>query len=162
MSTLIQVKWRMFDKLGGEIVVSRRFWTDDEVLYLEENWGTKSVKGIAKHLDRSVNSVKLKAQRIGLPDPRLAFEGITLNQLSFALNISYSLIKRWIKLYDFPAKRRVFSEKSRVHIVNYTDFWKWAEQNKQMIDFSRVEKHILGAEPSWVTEKRNADIIKKN
>jgi DNA-binding NarL/FixJ family response regulator len=46
-------------------------------------------------------------------------------------------------------------------VVQYKDFWKWAEKNKQMLDFSKIEKGILGPEPAWVEVKRNADFIKK-
>jgi hypothetical protein len=138
-----------------------RSWTNEDIQYLQDSWGTVSIKGIAKTLDRSVNAVKLKAQRIGLIDPRFSFEGITVNQLAAALNITYSLLKHWIELYDFPAKKKVFCQSSRVLVVQYSDFWKWAEKNKQMIDFSKVEKNILGPEQFWVTEKRDADFIKK-
>ena len=46
-------------------------------------------------------------------------------------------------------------------VVDYEDFWKWAEKHKQLIDFSRVEKNILGPEPDWVDVKRGADKIGK-
>ncbi|MBT2722293.1 hypothetical protein [Bacillus sp. ISL-46] len=135
-------------------------WTTDEVNCLEEIWGTVSIKGIANKLGRTVTAVKLKASRMGLIDPRFAFEGITVNQLALAINVSYGILKNWIKIYEFPAKKKVFCKKNKVLIVSYADFWKWAEKNKQMIDFSRVEKNMLGPEPKWVEEKRNADFIK--
>lgn len=137
-------------------------WTKKEITYLEESWGKYSIKAIAKSLDRTVNAVKLKAQRLGLSDARFHFDGITINQLAEAINVSYSILKNWIKLYGFPAKKKLFAEESRVLIVRYDDFWKWAEQNKHMIDFSRIEKNILGSEPDWVEVKRNADLIKKS
>lgn len=137
-----------------------KHWTEEELSYLEQNWGTVSIKGIANKLGRSVIAIKVKSQRLGFTDPRFAFEGITVNQLAFALNISYSILKNWIKLYDFPAKKKVFCQESKVLIVQYKHFWKWAEANKQMIDFSKVEKNILGPEPAWVESKRNADLIK--
>lgn len=135
-------------------------WMEEELSYLEDNWGSTSIKGLAKKLNRSVNAIRIKAQRIGLIDQRFAFEGITVNQLAIALNISYSLLKNWIKIYDFPAKKKLFCQENRVLVVSYTDFWKWANENKQMIDFSRLEKNMLGPEPAWVIEKRNADFIK--
>lgn len=135
-------------------------WTKEELSYLEQSWGMVSIKGIANKLNRSINAVKVKSQRLGLSDSRFAFEGITVNQLSVALNISYSILKNWIKLYDFPAKKKLFCQESKVLVVHYDDFWRWAQSNKQMIDFSRVEKNILGPEPSWVESKRNADMIR--
>ncbi|MYL45032.1 hypothetical protein GLV94_05205 [Virgibacillus halodenitrificans] len=139
--------------------MKRRRWTPEEIYFLEDSWGTISIKGIAKKLDRSVNSIKLKAQRIGLDDARLHFDGITVHQLADVLNISYSLIKRWIQIHNFPARKKIFSSEHKVWVVSYQKFWEWAENNKQMIDFSRLERNILGAEPEWVEEKRKADII---
>lgn len=140
--------------------MARKEWTKEEVDYLQDKWGSVSIKGIAKSLDRSINSVRLKAGKMGLIDPRFSFDGITINQLAVALGIPYSHVKNWMKLYDFPAKKKVFAQTERVWIVSYQDFWNWAEKNKQMIDFSKFEKNILGPEPDWVTDKRNADIIK--
>lgn len=98
---------------------------------------------------------------MGLGDPMLHFDGITVNQLATVLNTSYSILKNWITLYEFPAKQKVFVTELKVLVVRYEDFWKWAEQNKQMLDFSRLEPNLLGPEPDWVEEKRKADHIKK-
>ncbi|MFA1819025.1 hypothetical protein ACDX78_02275 [Virgibacillus oceani] len=43
-------------------------WSQEELDYLEDRWGVVSIKGIANKLGRSVNAVKLKAQRTGLDD----------------------------------------------------------------------------------------------
>lgn len=139
----------------------RKEWTTEEVTYLQEKWGAYSIKAIAKHLDRSINSIKLKARRIGLSDPTLHFDGITISQLALALNIDYKIIKNWIKSYGMPAKTKVFAQKQRVWVITYKEFWNWAESNRQMIDFSRFEKNMLGEEPLWVEQKRNADLLKK-
>lgn len=139
----------------------RKNWSEEDLEYLQDRWGTISIRAIAKNLDRSLNAVKQKAKRIGLSDASLCYEGITVNQLSYALNISYTILKHWIKVYGFPARKKIFSNTARVWVVTYSDFWKWAEANKQMIDFARVEPNILGEEPAWVTEKRNADLLKK-
>ncbi len=63
-------------------------WTKEEIAYLEDSWGTYSIKSIAKKLDRTVNAIKLKANRIGLSDPRLHFNGLEV-QLADVLQVSY-------------------------------------------------------------------------
>ncbi|RWR06735.1 hypothetical protein QNH23_06405 [Siminovitchia fortis] len=136
-------------------------WSEEELEYLEDKWGAVSIKGIAKKLNRSVNAVKLKAQRMGLGDARSHFDGITVSQLSLVLNTHYGILKNWIKLYDFPARKKVFAAENKVLVVTYQDFWKWAKENRHMLDFSRFERLSLGPEPKWVEEKRKADQIKK-
>ncbi|WP_440898173.1 hypothetical protein ACS127_17380 [Amphibacillus sp. Q70] len=138
-----------------------KFWTDEEISFLQERWGLTSIRRIALKLGRSENAVKLKAQRLGLGDARTHYDGITLNQLSLVLNTHYSILKNWTKIYGFPAKTKVFALKDEVLVVTYKDFWKWAKENKHMLDFSRLERLSLGPEPIWVAEKRKADQIKK-
>lgn len=136
-------------------------WTQDDIDYLENAWGVYSIKTISKNLKRTVAAVKLKAGRIGLDDARNNYNGITISQLSKALNIHYGILMNWKKKYGFPVKEKVFAESMSVKVIGYEDFWKWAEQHKEMIDFSRMEENILGPEKDWVKVKRNADRIRK-
>jgi transposase len=137
-------------------------WPKDQVEYLEERWGAVSIKAIAKYLGKSVNAVKIKADRLGLGRNLLSYDGITVNQLALAINTSYSLVKHWIKRYGFPAKSKVFANEKPILVVRYEDFWKWAEEYKHLLNFARVEPNILGPEPEWVKEKRKADQLKYN
>ena len=42
------------------------------------------------------------------------------------------------------------------------DFWKWAEQNQNFLDFSNFEENVLGVEPDWAKRKRKNDIFVKS
>lgn len=132
-------------------------WKADELEYLEEKWGVLSIKAIANHLGRSVNGIKVKAQRLGLSDARFCGDGITLNQLAKALNTGYSTLKYWYRRNDFPAKPKVFAVESRVLVVQYKDFWAWAEANKTRVNLARLDQNSLGPEPAWAQEKRKLD-----
>ena len=39
-------------------------------------------------------------------------------------------------------------------VVDIEDFWKWAEQNKSLLNFSKMQPYCFGAEPDWVKVKR--------
>jgi hypothetical protein len=132
-------------------------WTANELTFLEEKWGQLSIKAIAKNLGRSVEGVKIKAQRIGLTDSRLCGDGITLNQLAKALKTEYSVLKYWYLHHGFPAKPKVFAIRDQVLFVRYQDFWKWAERHRDRINCARLEPNLLGPEPEWVKEKRKFD-----
>jgi hypothetical protein len=135
-------------------------WPKEQVEYLEDKWGTVSIAGIAKHLGRTINAVKLRANRLGLSDPRMMFDGITVNQLSLALNKSYSSVKGWIKTYGMPARKKVFCKESRVYVIGYNEFWGWAEKHKEVINLAKMEPNTLGPEPDWAKEKRKADQLR--
>ncbi|MGR5922045.1 hypothetical protein ACT7DD_25000 [Bacillus paranthracis] len=50
-----------------------RLWRKEEIAYLEHYWGIYSIKHMAKKFGRSVDAVKLKAQRIGLGGRSITF-----------------------------------------------------------------------------------------
>ncbi|OPD36980.1 hypothetical protein AL714_10690 [Clostridium botulinum] len=144
------------------ITKKRRDYTKEELIYLEEKWGAKSVKAIARKLNRSEWAVRMKAYKMGLGDPKLSIDGITINQLSKAIGVHYqSIMRNWVEQYKFPIKNKVLINESIVYITQ-NDFWKWAENNKNLINFSRIEENILGKEPQWAKEKRRIDILANN
>lgn len=109
---------------------SNKNWSKEELLYLEENWGTVSKVNIAKHLNRSVTAVTLKAQRIGLGSFLLSGEYITFNELIKTLtghkSNSYQL-ESWLKNRDFPIHYKRVNQ-NRFRVVYLNGFWKWAEK----------------------------------
>lgn len=135
----------------------RKQWTQEETDYLQDKWGVVSIRAIATRLERSINSVKLKAAKLGLIDPRMSFDGITICQLAKAIGREYSILKGWIKRHNMPARKKIFASESRVLVIAYEDFWKWAEQHKELLNLAKMEENILGPEPEWAKVKRGAD-----
>lgn len=134
-------------------------WTEKEKEFLEDQWGKLTLPGLAKKLGRTEQAIKLKARRLGMGDARQHYNGFTLHSLATILGIDYKKIVNWVDRYDFPVKEKAFV-REKVMVVSEKDFWKWAEANKEMIDFSKVESNTFGLEPQWMKDKRNADIIK--
>lgn len=138
----------------------KRNWSHKDESYLEEKWGTISVKGIAKKLNRTENAVVLKSQRMGLGAFLDAGDYITWNQLQTALGFGksssgYKMIS-WVKNRDFPIHtKRIRSNSFKIVFLN--EFWVWAEKNQTFLDFSRFEPFALGEEPGWVQGKRRHD-----
>ena len=132
-------------------------WTSEEIDFLQENYGTKSLKAIANNLGRSISSVKNKANRLGLGDAKLHFDGITIRLLMELLNVEYGVMKDWINNHDLPVVIKVFAIKKRIKCINLNRFWKWAETHKELINFAELEPLILGKEPEWVDKKRAYD-----
>lgn len=60
-------------------------WTKKEELWLAENWGTVSLEGICNHLGRSLNAIKVRVSRMGLPPYLQSGEYVTMHQLILAL-----------------------------------------------------------------------------
>lgn len=137
-------------------------WTKEEIDYLVDAWGRVCIKTIAKNLNKSVNAIKLKASRLELGDFILASDKISFNALFNAIyersTDSYRK-NSWLK-NGFPMQKQKIIDKY-VCMVDIDEFWSWAEKHKELVDFSRLGKEVLDAEPEWVDNKRKQDQLKK-
>ena len=140
-----------------------KHWTDEDINYLCDRWGCCSIPAIAKKLNRSINSVKIKAQRIGLGPVLMSGDYVSLNQISIALlgsDINHYKNISWIQNRKMPVHTKTVN-RCKFRVVYLDEFWKWAEENRSFIDFSKMEPLSLGIEPSWVAEQRKIDYSRK-
>lgn len=137
-----------------------RLWTQEELTQLEEEWGNFAIGTIAKRHNRSLNAIKIKAIRQKLGAHIDSDDRISVNQLFLAFgNNSYGyllgrMIKAGLKIHYHKV------EKCRFKMINLSEFWKFAEKNQTMFDFSKLEKNALGEEPAWVAAARREDFIR--
>lgn len=139
-------------------------WSEEEKQYLIDNWGEKSKVTLSKNLGRSINAIDIMKERLKLGAFLEAGDYITWNQLHQVLGysqqgIAYKAIS-WIKNRNFPIHTKRVDRKS-FRIVFIDEFWRWAVNNKELLDFSNFEELALGKEPEWVKEKRKHDKEKK-
>lgn len=137
-----------------------RKWQEEETHFLKDKWGEMSVARIAKKINRTAGAVRVKAYRIDLRSPLNNFDGVMLSQLAAAFgikNYEFVIKKKWIDQLHIPYKTKVVLHKQAYRYIGIDDFWKWAEKNKEHIDFSKLEMYSLGKEPAWVSEKRKID-----
>lgn len=122
-----------------------------------------SIPTIAKRMNRSEAAIKVRATRLGLGAHIAASEFITFNVLIQELGISkpgsgscYSwALEKFQKCGLKIHKHRV--QNNTFKMVNIEEFWEFAEKNRHLFDFSRLEENVLGMEPEWVKVKRAED-----
>ncbi len=135
-----------------------RNWSKEELDTLQEEWGRYSITTQAKRLNRSVNAVLIKVQRLGLGRIAVNSDKISLCQLLKELKLlgGYSETIRKLENAGLPIYYQRIINK-RIRMVDISEFWIFAENNKNMFDFSRLEENALGEEPEWVKKKRAED-----
>lgn len=137
-----------------------RNWTYEEKQYLQDNWGSLSKQTIAKNLNRTVNAIEVMKNRLGLGAFLENGDYVSWNQLQIAIGLGLSSsgykMKSWVKNRSFPLHTKRVGQCS-FKIVYIEEFWKWAEKNKGLLDFSKFEEMSLGAEPEWARAKRKHD-----
>lgn len=150
-------------KTARKLVPARKAkqkWSPEDDAYLQDKWGANSIKTIAKNLGRSENAVIVRAQRLGCGAFLDAGVYVALNQILVELyggnNGTGYARDRLINKYGLPVKEKVV-KRCRFKVVDIEEFWKWAEKNKSILDFSKMHPYCFGAEPDWVKLKRNND-----
>lgn len=138
-------------------------WTTEELEYLRENWGNKSIATIAYTLGRSRNAVLVKKNKLGLGafldnHPNGAVSICTLFRALGKNYSSYTMIS-WVKNRGLPIFQKKVGKNS-FKMIDIDKWWKWAEKNQDFLDFSKFEHLSLGAEPDWVAVKRAKDKLK--
>ncbi|MCO5525151.1 helix-turn-helix domain-containing protein [Enterococcus faecalis] len=134
---------------------ANRKWTSEEIEYLSENYGSTTMETLVKVLERTPSAIKNKVARLNLGRWYSNAYDVNLNEFAIAMNVTHQTLTRWSKLYDFPISRKRF-QKTYFHFVVLEDFWKWAEKHKNIVQWNKLEKHLLGAEPEWVDEMRTS------
>lgn len=142
----------------GELMGQGRNWTVAEKELLCELYGKYSIPTIAKRLGRSVNSILVMRERLGLGGVLENSEYVTLNRLmkEFGYIQCDGYFKGQLERAGFPFKKQRVN-KNRFDIVDIDEFWIWAENCGNLFDFSRLPKNALGAEPDWVDKRRVYD-----
>lgn len=134
-------------------------WSQEELDYIREMWGEKTVPQIAKHLGRSINAVKVKTVRLGYTGQKWSGEMMSARKVSELLGVDvHAVCDFWIPKCGLKGKRRRLGQsKKTTTIIMFEDLLKWLEAHQDLWDSRRVELFALGMEYDWLTEKRKTD-----
>ena len=108
----------------------KKQWTEKEEAYLQDKWGTVSIKGLSKALGRSENAIIVRAQRLGCGAHLAGDTRISLNQLMLAIygkNMLGYTSDRLIR-YGLPVKWHVV-KKNRFRVIDIDAFSRPAQRS---------------------------------
>lgn len=131
-------------------------WTQEDLDYLEENYGKRKLKFITRDLNRSEKSIYKKAFQLGL-QAKYADDGLTLLEFRKATRISKTHLEKLIREYHLPSKvvgsyRKIYPDR----------FWWWAKRNKELINWGSFPELAIGEEPGWVAKIRKQQNYSRN
>lgn len=129
--------------------MGRKEWTDSEVKYMKRYYLRQPVEDTAAFLNRSIFSVKGKARNLGLN----YYYGDLLSAkiIAKSFNSDVSVVLKWINKYDLKCRKVKCHNQTR-YLIDIEDFWKWAKENKKLINWSKYESKSLLPEPKWLAE----------
>lgn len=126
----------------------RKQWTKNEILILERGYGRYPVVELEKRINRSERAIRCKIRRLKLT----RVDDLSANAVAQCFHISPTTVTKWIYELDLPAKKIKSNGRVVRHLIDPEEFWKWAEQHKDIIDWSNYEKKTLLPEPKWIKE----------
>ena len=121
-------------------------WTQREEEYLLKKYSRQPTEVTAMRLNRSVNSVRSKAQRMGVG---FFNEDIFATTIAKCFHTHLRVVSLWISKYDLPYKK-ANENVGQKYIIDVDDFWKWADKHRNLINWSKYETKSLLPEPDWV------------
>lgn len=135
--------------------MSRKLWTEEEISILREGWGTKSKESLYKKLGRTPSAVKVKAHKLKLGRYLSGGDYITMGELLETV-VGYrtsKLYRLWIDKNNLPITYKKINTR-RCIVVKIEDFWEWASDNRDKINWVFFTPNSLGEEPLWVATHR--------
>lgn len=131
-------------------------WSRQDIDYLRENWGKKTIIDLAKDLNRTACAIEMKKDRLCLGNKIDSMPGdwVSCNYISsifYGQCYGYA-VQRWEKLGLKITKRLINTHYKKC--IKLKDFWEFAEQNKNIFNWDKLEHMQLGIEPKWVDELR--------
>lgn len=132
-------------------------WSKEEIDFLTTFWGSYNLVKMSKKLNRTVDSVKVKSERLGLGGSLRSQDSITKADIKKICKVTDYTVEKWIASYGLKCTKKVLAKKRCFCLIKLKDFWEFAFNNNELIDFSKIEKNILGIEPVWVDDFRKRD-----
>lgn len=132
-----------------------RVWTQDEIDYLYEHVGHIKVETIAKNLKRPPEGVLLKMKRLHISNTKEQAGLYTLGKLAGLLQVDRKTVLHWAENHDLPYIKRKTRNTREFKLIDSIEFWDWAYNHQDRIDFSKLERHAFPPEPGWVESLRH-------
>lgn len=148
--------------LVGKDGCRKKDWSKEELDYIREVLGQKTIPEIAKKLGRSINAVKIKTTRMGYTGQKWYGEMMSARKVSELLGVDvHAVCDYWIPKCGLKAKSKRLGETQKTTtIIMFEDLLKWLETHQDLWDSRRVELYGLGMEYDWLVAKRKADAQK--
>lgn len=135
--------------------MKKRAWTFEEIEFLKDNVGRMKISTISNQLDRTETAVELKIKRLGLSNTKSFTGQLTMHELATLLKIDPKSVKLWIDNHGLKYTRKATRNTRKFYFIKPEDFWEWAKNHKEKVDFSKIEKQTIVPEPAWVEGERS-------
>jgi hypothetical protein len=141
--------------------LGKKIWSEMEVDYLKENIGMMKISTMAEKLDRSENSIVLKAKRLGIANTKSHQGYLNVAELAKLIGKDRKVVSYWTKNCGLQMYRRITRSERSFCFIKPEEFWEWALDNQEKLNFQNIEPNSIPPEPDWVREVRMTQEVKE-
>lgn len=131
-------------------------WTEEEDLFLELNWGVKSIKWIAEKLGRNPSAVIRRGYIKDFGGMYNTGYYLSVSEISSMLDVDSSTVYNWIKSKKLKSICRTFSKKKGI-FIKFETFYEFLKENQNMWNATKLDYMALNKEEDWLRKKRRDD-----
>lgn len=140
-------------------------WTEEEDDLLLEMVGTSDYNYIGNKLGRTARAIQNRLIALETEDKLILTGMLTAAELGRLVKRDKSYITKLIREDGLPATQpnlryKTKEQKTFRWMIDPEKFWKWAEKNRDKLNFYLIEEGSILPEPEWVTEQRKIDYYK--
>lgn len=141
-------------------VRTNKHWSEEEILFLESEWGKTSTEVIARKLKRKESAVKSKASKLGLGSMLENKDFLTAVEVARMLGTDRKTLNRHIEERGLKARGKSLSGKMKVIEIKFDNLVKWLTENPQYWNGAKVDRlslELIGVEKFFLEKKIEED-----
>lgn len=132
-------------------MAKRRYWTEQEINYLEKFWGKKSIDQIAKSLNRTTDAVTIKASKLGLGTLKDNIDGIPMTMLPEIIGVPYCSIRKTWKNAGLKTKHCG----NNLEYVDEKELYRFMKEHPNLWDARKCDYYYFYSEPWFIQALEN-------
>ena len=137
-----------------------RRWTEEEDEFILKYYGIRPVEWLSCKLKRTSEAIESRMTKISCGGARGNTQYITSYELAREVGVDVHTVYRWVENHQLK-NETIKTNNAEFMAFDVVVFWKWAENNKELINFNKIEKNALLPEPAWVDEQRKLDFYNR-
>lgn len=132
-----------------------RRWTEEEKNYVIDNWGTLTIRYMAKKIGRTEKALISFGEKNKLGSP-YKVDYISTIEAGEIVGVDQTTIIHWINEYGLKSRFKAMVKRKK-YLIDLDDFRKFLRDNQHLWKACNVEEYALGREEDWLKEKRKTD-----
>ncbi|PLS19425.1 DNA-binding protein [Bacillus sp. M6-12] len=129
-------------------------WSCEENEFLLEHVGVLKVETIAKKLNRPVGGVLKQMRLLNISITRKQTGLLTMGELAKLLGVDRKTVENWCHNHDLSFTKKKTRQIKTYYFIDSLQFWQWAYEHQERVDFTKIEPNSIPPEPEWVDTLR--------